>query len=372
MAKAKKKLLPKDFDVLLKRGDLDALKAVFDSCAPDARGGYLKQTALAFHDCPDALASWLVAQGADVDASDSYGDTPLQTRARHWQGDIQHLLALGADVNAGENGRGTPLHLAAAAGNVTATRLLLAHGARPDALNGEGETPLAHALQRCSNVQIAAIAEVAALLLAATERPPPKERSLLGRLFGRAGKVPDDELAGLRASIVRIGTDFEFHRGSFNPDVLAEASAGLDRLYVLFDVPPVPPRAVHDGRAPIVATAAHWGDRFEELWAMLVPSRGAADTVQGEVIRIAGKIRGELDRNGGANWDADFRKMVDAFLVRIGAGVPIPEPALAEAVEEVAAVKKRAGDTEQLRRLAVEWVALNPQPVVLPPPDYSR
>ena len=39
MAKAKKKLLPKDFDALLKGGDLAALKAVFDTCELDARGG---------------------------------------------------------------------------------------------------------------------------------------------------------------------------------------------------------------------------------------------------------------------------------------------------------------------------------------------
>jgi hypothetical protein len=47
MAKAKKKLLPKDFEKLLDSGDIDKMKAVFETCDVDARGGYAKQTALA-------------------------------------------------------------------------------------------------------------------------------------------------------------------------------------------------------------------------------------------------------------------------------------------------------------------------------------
>ena len=60
MAKAKKKLLPKDFEALLIAGDLEALRAVFETCDVNARGGYSKQTALAYHECPDDLAIWLV------------------------------------------------------------------------------------------------------------------------------------------------------------------------------------------------------------------------------------------------------------------------------------------------------------------------
>ena len=51
--KAKKKTLPKNFVELLKAGELATLQAVFDTCDVDARGGYAKQTALAFDECPD-------------------------------------------------------------------------------------------------------------------------------------------------------------------------------------------------------------------------------------------------------------------------------------------------------------------------------
>lgn len=372
MAKAKKKLLPQDFKTLLAAGDLEALKAVFDTCDVDARGGPSKQTALAFSECPDALTRWLVENGADLEAGDTYGETPLQARAGHWQGHIEVLLELGANIHSGENLRGTPLHQAAEIGNVRTARLLLDHGARVDALNSHGQTPLLFALQRCNNARIKGVAAMAELLLGAAEGQPGKPKTLTERLFGRRQKTGTQVTSEMKAFVQRIGTDFEFHRANFNPDTVDETSAELDKLYALFDVPPVPRRAMHDGKSPIVAKAARWQDRHQELWELLVPSSGAASTVQGEVIRIAGRICGELERNGGANWDAAYKAMADAFLAHVSSGSPLPAPTLSEAQELVAEVKKQKGDTARLGELAVEWVALNPKPVPLKTPAYSR
>jgi hypothetical protein len=350
VGKAKKKQLPKDFETLLENRSLEELKILFDTYDVNARGGVFKQTALAFNKCPDELARWLVERGADLAAGDSYGDTPLHSRARHWKGRIEVLLELGADVNHGENVRGTPLHAAAGSCNAVATGLLLQHGARVDALNRERHTPLAYALQRCSNGQIVGMAALAQVLLAAGARQTP----------------------GMKAFVARIGTDFEFHRGGFNPDTVDATSAALDRLYVLFDAPPVPRRLLHDGRSPIVARSARWEDQHQELWELLVPSRGAAITVQGEVVRIAGRICDELERNGGINWDLAYRKMADAFLVHVASGVPLAEPLLTEARELVAQLKRKNGDARRLSELAVNWVAQNPMPLKLAPPAYDR
>jgi ankyrin repeat protein len=114
----KKKVLPRDFEAKLEKGDMPGLKAVFDSCDINARGGVFKQTALAFAQCPDDMARWLVQQGADMTATDTYGDTPLHSRSRNWRGRIEVLLELGADPNLGENLQGTALHAAAESCNV--------------------------------------------------------------------------------------------------------------------------------------------------------------------------------------------------------------------------------------------------------------
>ncbi|ALM85996.1 ankyrin repeat domain-containing protein [Bordetella sp. N] len=356
MPKARKKTLPKDFEELLEAGDAAAIRAVFESSEVNARGGIWKQTALAFNELPDEVAAWLVENGADIAAADQYGATPLHARSGHWQGRIAILLTLGADPNAVDPKGNTPLHKAAAIGNVRTAQVLLEHGARVDATNNQGATPLVHALRQCSNAKIEEITGVADLLLNAPAQT-------------QGGTVITQEM---RDCVQRIGTDFEFHRDNFNPDSVEATSAALDKLYLLFDVPPVPRRVAYDGKSPIVAKAATWEERHQELWELLVPSSGAASTMQGEAIRIAGRIARELDGNGGINWDAEFKQMADALLTHFGAGQPLPAPALREAATLVDEVKRKGGDPRRLCELAVEWVALNPAPIALPAPAYRR
>lgn len=370
MTQPKKKLLPKNFEDLLKAGDPDAIKAVFETRDVDARGGYSKQTALAFNAFPDDLARWLVKQGADISAADNYGETPLHARAGHWQGRIDVLLELGADVHRSDNKGNTPLHKAAAIGNIHTAQILLEHGARVDAINNNKMTPLALALQQCSNAKIPQIAAMSELLLKAQPRQQTAQRALVTRLFGEQKKGNDR--ISLQSFVQRIGTDFEFHRANFNPESREATSAALNKLYTLFDVPPVPRRVMHDSRSLIVAKATIWEDRHQELWELLVPSSGAAATMQGEVIRISGRISDELDGNGGVNWDAEYGQMAEAFLMHIGSGTPLPEPQLKEAAAIVGEIKHKYGDTRRLCELAVEWVALNPMPVALIAPTYKR
>ena len=307
MVSRRKKRLPKDFEELLAQGDLTRLTAVFDHCLLDARGGYAKQTALAFDECPDELARWLVAQGADLEATDSSGRTPLQRRARSGHGRIAVLLELGADVHASGGRTDSPLHAAAAGRNVGHLRLLLDHGADVDALDDDGRTPLEVALRSCSNIDIEQMVPTARLLLGAGARRTPAAVEY----------------------VETIGQRFEFSRDDFNPDSVDAVSAALDELYVVFDVPPVPRRRQHDGTTPITVTSGRWQDQHAELWDLLVPGQGHAATVQGEVIRISGRIARELDGNGGVNWDGDFRSMARAFAGYVATATPLPAAGLA-------------------------------------------
>ncbi|MDC7682113.1 hypothetical protein PQU92_02430 [Asticcacaulis sp. BYS171W] len=367
---AKRKTLPKDFEAILASGDLAAMKAVFDKCEIDARGGYTKQTALAFA-CPDDLTRWLVAQGADLGAEDAYGETPLHAHAGTRAGRISTLLELGAFVNHGESGRGTPLHCAARAYKADAAAALIAAGARATVANREGQTPLDYALSRCSNINIENMVPLSEVLLAAMRDEAKPPASFLNRLLGGAKTVavmsPERQ-----AEVTRIGQDFEFSRSAFNPESVDAVSAALDKLYAIFDVTPVPRRAMYDGKTPIKVTAKAWSDQHDELWALLVPPQGAAMTQQGEAIRVSGRLHRELEGNGGVNWDSDFKAMADMLTQIFANGQALPAGELEEARALTAAVKRKGGDTARLCQLAVEWVRRNPSPLTMPDAPYSR
>ena len=182
--------------------------------------------------------------------------------------------------------------------------------------------------------------------------------------------------SNMKESVKRIGEEFEFHRDNFNKDYLSKADAGLKKLYTLFHVAPIAKRQMHDGISPIIVADEPWEKQYEALWQLLVPSSGAAQTVQGEVIRITGRIRAELYRNGGANWDRNYRKMLDALFVYFASGIPLSEYELSETKKLTSSIHAKGDDDEQITdrlcELAVLWVSKNPDPVLLNKPNYDR
>ncbi len=358
MAK-KRKTLPKDFSDILKRGDIEEIIGVFDKCEIDARGGYGKQTALAFPECPHDLAKWLVEKGLNIEAINQYDYTPLQHRAEYDIANIKSLLELGADISV-NNKNGTPLHCAAKNHAVENVRTLLEQGAEADALasypftygtDGKDSSPLEFTLVFCRNIDIVRTVEIAKILL-------------------DAGAARTERMKGL---VTKIGTEFEFHRPRFNADHVQEFSDALDKLYSLFGVAPVPRRVLHDGKSPISVKAETWTQQHNELWELLVPSGGPAQTMQGEVIRISGRILDELERNGGINWDDDYKVMADTFLGFVQQGKPLPAEEIGELTKIVSEVKRKTDkNARRLAELGVKWVLDNPVPITLPAVNYDR
>lgn len=353
---AKKRVtLPKEFKDLMDEGNIEALKAVYDRCELTAYDGRFSLcTPLHMGGVPDELVIWLIEQGLDINIPDYYGATPLYRQAILGRDTVKLLLELGADIGKPNTYGETPLHVAAEFFHPKTVKLLIDKGADVNAKNDMGRTPLASVLMVCRGIYIAQTAEIATMLLDAGAKKTP----------------------AMKEKVENIGKDFEFHREGINPDYLEAADQGLEKLYALFDVKPVAKRITHDGVSPILVKEGSWEEQYEELWSFLIPSSGAAKTVQGEVIRIPGRVRDELDRNGGVNWDRDYRKMLQALPQYLSLGIPLSEQELSETKELIAQVHGKDFDDEprldRLCQLAIAWIKQNPEPLLLEKTSYKR
>ncbi len=93
-----------------------------------------------------AQVQQLISGGADVNAKDTAGFTPLFYAAQEGKIDICQFLANnGANVNAKDQYGNTPLHYSAVKGHLEVCRILLSKGADPMVQNLTGGTPLAMA-----------------------------------------------------------------------------------------------------------------------------------------------------------------------------------------------------------------------------------
>ena len=102
------------------------------------------------------VAELLLAHGAEVNAKDNFGNTPLHCATIPETGVMQLLLAHGADVNAKDNNGRAPLHSAAYHNHQGMPELLLANKAAVNAKDNHGTTPL-HVAARCGHRDLVAL-----------------------------------------------------------------------------------------------------------------------------------------------------------------------------------------------------------------------
>jgi ankyrin repeat protein len=92
------------------------------------------------------VANLLIAKGAGLEDKNDQGDTPLIAACTVGSTALTQLLVeKGADINARDDVGATPLMYAALAGNTTILDLLLAKGAAMNAADDNGKTPLMYA-----------------------------------------------------------------------------------------------------------------------------------------------------------------------------------------------------------------------------------
>ena len=88
-------------------------------------------------------ALWLIANGADINAKDNIGRTPLYWAAEGNTTEIAALLLKnGANVNVKDTEGITPLHLSASTNTIEIAALLLENGVKVNSKNNYDETPL--------------------------------------------------------------------------------------------------------------------------------------------------------------------------------------------------------------------------------------
>jgi len=140
-------------------GHADVVKLLIDNGADvnaaNDRGVTPLHRAIA---CDGAMAKLLIERGAKVEAADERGRTPL-----HWaavDGTPEAMTALvdaGSPIALPEHEGRAPLHAAAVAGNESAVKALIARGASADVADRLGKTPLHLAARNGSDGVVAAL-----------------------------------------------------------------------------------------------------------------------------------------------------------------------------------------------------------------------
>lgn len=350
---AKRKTLIKDFEVLVKNGNNDAIKEVFDKCDINAYGGYEKGNALFFLLSYDMM-KWLIGRGADIEYVNRFHYTPLFHHACHRFAQEQaiNLIKLGADVNyIHPTYKTTLLHAAVSSKSLELIKVLMAKEPDVNALDYCKNTPLESAFYGARTADIIDLEPIAEYLLSNGVNVTEK----------------------LKTYMREAAEDIEFRRESINPDYIGQVDRALAHLYKLIGIEPVPRHESFDGKSKIIVKENTWQKQHSELWKLLVPGSGHANTVQGEVIRISGRIGYEILDNGGINWDREYRKMANCFLDYISLGHQL-DPEKYRELRKIVSALPDAWDEyiNRMTELSVEWVTLNLEPIPLQEVKYSR
>lgn len=351
---AKRKTLPKDFfDMRLEKSD-EELKEVLDKCQVGAyTRDYSKKTAL-FFELSEEMYKWLIERGENIEQTNAYKNTPLMylLGIKRAEKNCLSLIELGANIHyIHPTQKNNMLHIACSSGHFEVVKILIARGIDMNALNDNNETPLEMAYCVSYGYDLIKLAPITEYMVS------------------KGAAITDK----MKEDLVRIAKNHEFYRGSGDGEFDAPIDNALETLYELFEVTPVPKRVIHDGVSDIIIKGEDWIEQYNYLWDYLVPASNAAGTVQGEIIRITGRISHEILDNGGRNWDADYRKMLHKLNELLNSGNRLNEDEYTELNHFFAEVK--SASTEQFNRqaqLAVKWISLNPKPMKLGKVEYNR
>ena len=105
-----------------------------------------------------------------------------------------------------------------------------------------------------------------------------------------------------------------------------------------------------------------WKQKYLELWEQLVPASGKANTIQGEVLRIVGKVSHELLDNGGINWNVDYEELLDNLQQYLKTGNELSrmeQHELLTIIREIKLGKINEKKINYMIEMSVKWVVNN-------------
>lgn len=343
----KSKVLLKNYSDIVFSRDMDAFNKMFEKCDITAIIPRTKNmNILSFPGLNIKQLQFLIDNRIDINGDCGNGLSAVAYQANSVE-KLKLLIQNGADINLKISAYpGSALEYAEAHHFINNISNLIECGVNADKIN------LEEMIYYTQNTNIVSLLKITKYKLSKGEEITEKMRNM----------------------IYSLGEKFEFYRDSYDKNSVDEVSEALYELYKIYDVEPVPKRVLFDGKSDIVVTAKKWQQQHEELWKMLVPAQGFANTVQGEVIRIVGKVLYELLDNGGINWDSDFKRMVEAIPKYLKKGKSNDSSLLEEVDNIVKHFSKQTDESTlcRLNELVVNWVIANPKPIKLTKVDYTR
>ncbi|WP_279119522.1 ankyrin repeat domain-containing protein [Fusobacterium varium] len=277
-------------------------------------------------------------------------ETPAKT--------IKYLIDKGVSPIAKDYYEMTPLHYAMRGKNIEAAKILLEAGADPNARDIEGG--------------------LIPFKMACCIYPFNKELVELFLQHGANIYITDNTTGEtwmdiINATNIEEWRDMKVFMNEYEAKLKAEGK-----------LPPKPKKkeklankSLHDGKSEIIVKISdNWLDQYKELWKLLVPKQGKALTVQGEVIRICGKLEHEILDNGRINWDNDFELMckeLRKYLLTYGNLLSEEENQKIKNI--ILKIKKdtvKEKDFDKLTELCTKWILLNRTPIELREVPYNR
>ena len=317
----------------LRAGDLEKVDEIFKNKKVD------------IFEITDSKANWLHEVLKSMP-----NDTPIKT--------VKYLIEKGVSPTAKDYYGMTPLHYAMRGKNIEAAIILLEAGADPNARDTEGG--------------------LIPFKMACCMYPFNKELVELFLQHGADIYITDNTTGETWMDIINT-TNIEEWR-----DMKVFMNEYEAKLETEGKLPPKPEKKVpilnkplHDGKSEIVVKSSdNWLDQYKELWKLLVPKQGKAITIQGEVIRICGRLEHEILDNGRINWDNDFELMCKELRKHLlTCGNLLSEEENKKIKSIILKIKKdtvQEKDFDKLTEFCTKWILLNRTPIELKEVPYNR